>query len=215
MTFWWNEETAPEVAARVRPRTALRSRRGLLQVVLSCSGWLLVIPLLQFTQEPPLLWSAVSLPIWVAGFLFAAGVSTAVVIVACIRRSWGVAVVSLILAATGVIANTRLNSQVDYIDYQFREHRTELGALAADYRAGLLNGRITLSPDLRLLSPSGYAYADSTTLFIQMWQNWRAESGTGIAYFAEPPPEQTLISTAEGDNGHPQREVGDGWWWVS
>ncbi|MEU4421106.1 hypothetical protein AB0F81_10790 [Actinoplanes sp. NPDC024001] len=67
---------------------------------------------------------------------------------------------------------------------------------------------------MRSLSPSGFAYADRTVLFVQTWQNWRAESGTGLAYFAGPPAAGTRITTASGDFGHPQREVGDGWWGV-
>jgi hypothetical protein len=48
-----------------------------------------------------------------------------------------------------------------------------------------------------------------------MWQNWRHESGTGLAYFAAPPTDQTIVNTAEGDSGTPQREVGGGWWWIA
>ncbi|GAA0517348.1 hypothetical protein Ade02nite_84350 [Paractinoplanes deccanensis] len=211
MTFLWDEaEEAPP-----KPRVTLRSRRGLLQAALSGAGWLLVIPLLRFTQRPPLLGSWLSLPLWVAGFLLAAAVSTIAIVVACARRSWGVALASLLLAAIGVVADTRLNSQVDYVDYQYREHRTELAALAGDYRAGRLDGRLTLPPGLRSLSPSGYAYAAPTALFIQMWQNARAESGTGLAYFTTPPTARTTINTADGDTGHPQRKVGDGWWWIA
>ena len=223
MTFLWEEadrqdegeieESSPE--AHADPRTALWSRRGLLSAALSCSGWLLVIPLLRLTQSPPLLGSSFALPIWVAGFLFAAAVSITAILIACVKRSWGVALASLVLAATGVVAVTQLNSQVDIVDYQYREHRTALAELADDYRAGRLpEGHLTLPPALRSLSPSGYAYVGRTEVFVQMWQNWRHESGTGFAYFAKPPSEQTVINTAEGDSGHPQREVGDGWWWV-
>lgn len=197
-------------------RTALRSRRGLLWTVLGCSGWLLAIPLLRFTQSPPLLGSYFALPIWVAGFLLAAAVSILAILIACARRSWGIAVASLALAATGVVATTQLNSQVDIIDYQYREHRTALAELAENYRAGRLpKGQLTLPPALHSLSPSGYAYASPTEVYVQMWQNWRHESGTGLAYFADPPTDQTTVNTAEGDRGSPQREVGDGWWWVA
>jgi len=200
---------------RTKPGTALWSRRGLLLTALSCFGWLLAIPLLRLTQAPPLLGSFFSLPIWLGGFLLAAAVSTTVIVIAGMRRSWGVALASLVLGAAGVVAVTRLNSQVDYVDHQYREHRVALAELAEDYRTGRLEGEFTLPPDLRSLSPSGFAYATPTALFVQMWQNWRAESGTGLAYFSTPPTEQTMIATAAGDNGRPQREVGDGWWWVA
>ena len=65
------------------------------------------------------------------------------------------------------------------------------------------------------LCPSGFAYASRTVLFVQVWQNWRAESGTGFAYFTGPPAAGTMISTASGDLGEPLREVGDGRWWVA
>jgi hypothetical protein len=215
VTFLWDEtERAPEV--RAQPRTALRSRRGLLWVALSCSGWLLVIPLLRLTQKPPLLGSYFALPIWVAGFLLAAAISITAVLIACVKRSWGIAAAGLVLAATGVFAITQLNSQVDLIDYQYREHRTALAELAEDFRAGRLpEGTLTLPPELHSLSPSGYAYAHRTEVFVQMWQNWRHESGTGLAYFAAPPTDQTIVNTAEGDSGTPQREVGGGWWWIA
>jgi hypothetical protein len=79
----------------------------------------------------------------------------------------------------------------------------------------LPKGKLTLPPELHSLSPSGYAYAHPTEVFVQMWQNWRHESGTGLAYFADPPTDQTIVNTAEGDSGTPQREVGGGWWWIS
>lgn len=97
------------------------------------------------------------------------------------------------------------------------EHRTALAGLAEDYRAGRLpkGDLLTLPPDLRSLSPSGWAYASPTQVFVQMWPDWWHESGTGFAYFADPPTGQTMVQTAEGDTGRPQREVGDGWWWIS
>ncbi|WP_148307871.1 hypothetical protein [Actinoplanes friuliensis] len=175
-----------------------------------------MIPLLRLTQEPPLLGSSFALPIWVAGFLFAAAISITAILIAAIRRSWGVALAGLLLAATGVFATTRFNSKVDIVDYQYREHRTALAALAEDYRTGRLpKGPLTLPPSLHTLSPSGYAYAGDTAVFVQMWQNWRHESGTGLAYFADPPTDRTIVNTADGDSGHPQREVGGGWWWIS
>jgi len=145
----------------------------------------------------------------------AALVSTTAILMGCIRRSWGVALLSLALAATGIAVTTRHHSQGDYIDYQYQAHRVALTELAQDYRAGRLpEGDLTLPSELRALCPSGYAYTSPTGIFLQMWQDWRHESGTGLAYFTEPPTEQTLVNTADGDNGRPQREVGDGWWWV-
>lgn len=224
MTFSWDEtdrqkgeaseQRTPD--ARAKPRTALWSRRGLLRAALSCSGWLLVIPLLRLTQAPALIGPYLAVLIWVAGFFFAATVSIIAILSACMRRSWGVAVAGAVLAAAGVVGITRLNAQLDLIDHQYREHRAPLAELAEDFRAGRLpEGALTLPPELRSMSPSGWAYAAPGEVFVQMWQDWRHESGTGLAYFADPPGRHITISTASGDTGRPQREVGGGWWWVA
>ena len=125
-----------------------------------------------------------------------------------------VAVVTLCLAAAAFVVVSRQDSQVYPVDYRYRLHRAALAELVESYRAGRLDGGLALPADMRSLCPSGFAYASPTVLFVQLWQNWRAESGTGLAYFAEPPTEPTPITTASGDLGYPKREVGDGWWWV-
>jgi hypothetical protein len=181
------------------------SRRGLLQVALGSVGWLLAVPLLWLTQDPPIGGSFLSVPIWLAALILPALVSTAAILIAGTRRSWGVALVSLLVAAGGVAVTARQNP-FDYVDRQYRTHRTAFAELARDYRAGRLDGT---------LCRSGFAYAGPTAMFVQMWQNWRAESGTGLAYFARPSTTATTIATAEGDVGQPRREVGDGWWWVA
>ncbi|GIE89523.1 hypothetical protein [Actinoplanes regularis] len=195
--------------------TAAWSGRGLLQAVLSCAGWLLLIPAWWLAETPLLGGSFVGWWISLLAAVFAVLVSIAAILIACVRRSWGVAVVSLCLAAAAFVVVSRQDSQVYPVDYRYRLHRAALAELAKDYRAGHLNGGLTLPADMRSLCPSGVAYATPTVLFIQLWQNWRAESGTGLAYFAEPPTESTVIETAWGDQGYPQREVGDGWWWVA
>ncbi|KUL26297.1 hypothetical protein ADL15_38520 [Actinoplanes awajinensis subsp. mycoplanecinus] len=106
------------------------SRRGLLQTALSCSGWLLLVPLVWLTQDPRFGGAYLSLPIWLSALLFAALVSTTTILVACMKRSWGVALVSLALAAAGMAFTLRQSSQVDYAEYQVSSHRTELAATA-------------------------------------------------------------------------------------
>lgn len=219
MTFLWEATDGPDAdeprEVRAGRRTALRSRRGLVQVVAGAAGWVLVLPLLWLARDSSFGGSYFSLPLWFGALLLAVLVSTTAVLVAGVRRSWGVAVVSLALAAAGVVAAPRPSSPVEYVDRQYRDHRAALSALARDYRAGRLDGTLTLPAGVRDLCPSGFAYASPTALFVQMWQNWRAESGTGLAYFARPPAPGTMIQTADGDQGQPQREVGDGWWWVA
>ncbi|MEU4625350.1 hypothetical protein AB0G04_35940 [Actinoplanes sp. NPDC023801] len=219
MTFLWDsidsqeEEASPP--ARAEPGTPVWSRRGLLHIAISCAGWLLLIPLVLRAQNPSLGGFYGGVSILLAASLLASLVSITAILTACVRRSWGVALVSLVLAATAVVVATRQNSDGDYIDHRYRAHRTALAELAREYRAGRLDGKLVLPPSLRSLSPSGIAYAGPTALFVQLWQNWRAESGTGLAYFAEPPTAQTTVTTASGDFGYPRREVGDGWWWVA
>ncbi|HWS38146.1 MAG TPA: hypothetical protein VN408_36100 [Actinoplanes sp.] len=131
------------------------------------------------------------------------------------RRSRIIALAVVALAAAVVAAVIlRPGTSGDYADHRYREHRAALAALAADYRAGRLPAEPELPAGLRSLCPSGFVYAGPTALFVQLWQDWRAESGNGLAYFLEPPTDQTVIPTADGDRGRPQREVGDGWWWV-
>lgn len=214
MTFLWDsgDPPAPEPARRGTP---VWSRRGLLQIALSCAGWLLLVPQIRRAQAPLVGGFYVGVSILLVAFLLVALVSITVILTACVQRSWGVAAVSLVLTVTAIVVATRQDSHGDYVDHQYRSHRAALAALAGEYRAGRLNGRLTLPPEVRSLSPSAYAYASRDVLFVQMWQNWRAESGTGLAYFTTPPTAQTVVATAEGDFGRPQREVGDGWWWVS
>ena len=92
MTFFWDstDEESP-ATNRAEPATALRSRRGVLLVLLGSSGWLLLIPLFWLLKPPPPGGSYSSLSLWLAGFAVAALISTATILIACLRRSWGVA----------------------------------------------------------------------------------------------------------------------------
>ena len=211
MDFQWDPVDQPTEPSA----TAGWSGRGLLQAVLSCAGWPLLIPAWWLAETPLLVGSFVGEWISWLAVLFAVLVSTAAILIACVHRSWGVAVVSLCLAAAAVVVVSRHDSQVYPVDYRYRLHRAALAHLVEGYRAGRFDGELTLPADMRSLCPSGFAYASPTVLFVQLWQNWRAESGTGLAYFAEPPTEPTPITTASGDLGYPKREVGDGWWWVA
>ncbi|MFD1370877.1 hypothetical protein [Actinoplanes sichuanensis] len=211
MDFQWDPVDQPTEPSA----TAAWSGRGLLQAVLSCAGWLLLIPVWWLAETPLLVGSFVGWGIsWVA-LSFAVLVSIAAILIACVRRSFGVAVVSLSLAVAAFVIVSRHDSPAYSVDYRYRLHRAALAELAQDYRAGRLDGGLPAVPaDLRSLCPSGFAYASPTELFVQLWENWRHESGTGLAYFADPPTEKSVVNTADGDQGYPRREVGDGWWWV-
>jgi hypothetical protein len=211
MDFQWDPVDQPTEPSA----TAAWSGRGFLQTVLSCAGWLLLIPAWWLAETPLLVGSFVGWWISLLAVVFAVLVSIAAILIACMRGSWGVAVASLCLAAAAFVVVSRHDSPVYPVDYRYRLHRAALAELVEGYRAGRLDGGLTLPADMRSLCPSGFAYASPTVLFVQLWQNWRAESGTGLAYFAEPPTEPTPVTTASGDRGYPKREVGDGWWWVA
>ena len=210
MDFQWDPVDQP-----AEPATAAWSGPGLLQALLSCAGWLLLVPAWWLAETPLLNGSFAGWLISLSAASFAVLVSIAAILIACVRGSWGVAVVSLCLTVAAGVVVSRQDSQVYPVDYRYRLHRAALAELAEGYRAGRLDGELTLPADVRSLCPSGFAYASPTVLFVQLWQNWRAESGTGLAYFAEPPTGPTAITTASGDLGYPKREVGDGWWWVA
>ncbi|MFI5496455.1 hypothetical protein [Actinoplanes sp. NPDC051859] len=211
MDFPWEDDDQP-----TKPSiTAAWIRRGLWQAALSSVGWLLVIPAWWLVETPLLVGSIVGWSISLMVVLFAVLVSTTAILIACIRGAWGVAVVSLCLTAVAVVVVAQQDSQAYPVDYRYRLHRAALAELADDYQAGRLADGWALPTDIRSLCPSGFAYATPTVLFVQLWQNWRAESGTGLAYFATPSTEPTPMATASGDLGHPIRELGDGWWWVA
>lgn len=144
------------------------------------------------------------------------------------RNWWSVSVFGAlaVLAGSGLWA---LGLPQSSPDGQFRQHRNELGRLAADYRAGRLTwgeeADSALPLRLRFASIDGRAYRRCGTtdsdaepplcaLYLPAWQNWRAENGTGIAYYPREPGPDAAIMTAAGDIGVPVKELGDGWWWV-
>jgi hypothetical protein len=101
-----------------------------------------------------------------------------------------------------------------YVDSQFRLHRGDLAALAAEHRAGRLPPDARLPWRLRYLSIDGQAHRRDGALYLPVWEDWRAEQGGGFGYFPTPPGPNTIITTAAGDTGRPLRQLGDGWWWL-
>jgi hypothetical protein len=101
-----------------------------------------------------------------------------------------------------------------FVDSQVTLQRGALDDLAQRYWSGGVGDEVELGWQLRLLSYDGHAYARDGALFIPVWQDWRAKSGTGLAYFEVPPTSDAVIQTADGDAGQPKRMVAAGWWWV-
>lgn len=181
-------------------------------------GYRLLLPL--FGVLSPVTWFT----IW-AGWLWAIGAPGAVAIWLTRNRRWwqaGGIVAVAVLAGAGLYM---VGPPQRTPEGQWREHRSELARLAGDYRAGRIRGDVDLPWHLRSTSIDGKAHprcglTDPTTgrkecaLYLPAWQDWRAESGMGFAYYPATPGQYASITTADGDDGTPSRALGDGWWWV-
>ncbi|MDP9863368.1 MULTISPECIES: hypothetical protein [Streptosporangium] len=98
-----------------------------------------------------------------------------------------------------------------YVDSQFWLHRDEFAALAAAHD----NHEPLVVPWwMKYLSKDGQAWDQGDVLYLPVFEDWRAETGAGIAYLPGPPDSRMIIQTAAGDLGIPVRALGDGWWWV-
>jgi len=142
---------------------------------------------------------------------------------ALIKRAWLRAVVIVLIGVLGAVSVARAGfGRSGYWNAYNRElvaRHDDLVALAAAYDRGEIHDGSPLPRSIRKLTDDGRAHVWGATggirvLFIQRWQDWRAESGDGIAYFRTPPAPGTDVVTAEGDLGQPTRDLGDGWWVV-
>ncbi|MFI6180758.1 hypothetical protein ACIA8R_34870 [Nonomuraea sp. NPDC051191] len=105
----------------------------------------------------------------------------------------------------------RADWQTLYIDSQFWLHGDEFAALVAENE----NGRpLTVPWWMEYLSMDGQVRQQGEVLYLPVFEDWRAESGRGIAHLPAPPTPKTIVQTAAGDLGVPVRDLGDGWWWV-
>ena len=209
--------------ARTSPRTqATPAAVGVL--VLVAVGWLvlafayyLVLPF--FGVVSPVTWTVTGLCwLWVLG----APLAAAVVLTLRRARRWAAGLAALGVLAVAAPAAVRPPAPTPEI--QFRLHRGDLTALAADFRAGWLTGDVDLPWRMRFLSIDGQAHRrcgetdergrKQCALYLQMWQDWRAENGGGLAYYPDAPGPDAAIATASGDIGGPVRALGDGWWWI-
>lgn len=151
--------------------------------------------------------------VWAGCWLLAVGSSVAAVVVLLRRRAYGWAAGALVVAlGLGLVVDST-DWERTYIDTQFRLHRNQLADVAADYRAGSLAQDAALPWGLRHLSHDGRVRASEGVLYLPLWQDWRAESGLGLAYFPSAPAR--VVDTAAGDQGKPLRHLGDGWWYIA
>jgi hypothetical protein len=163
--------------------------------------------------------------IWV-GWLWVIVVPAIAAVRLAWRRAVRPAVVWSLLAVLAASALWTMGLPQRTAEGLFRQHRGDLARLASDYQAGTFGDGDVLPWRLRLLSVDGRAHrrcgsADpqagrkDCALFLLLSQNWRAESGMGLAYFPTRPAPDASIVTAEGDIGAPVREFGGGWWLVT
>jgi hypothetical protein len=136
------------------------------------------------------------------------------------KRAWlGATAVALVGVTCGLMVHA-VDWERAFIRHQVAWHRSALQDLAASYNAGSAKDGTGVPSSLGLLSSDDVVHVwsddrgDPPVLFLQTWQDWRAESGTGLAYFRSPPDAAIWVRTAEGDGGHPVRDMGDGWWWI-
>lgn len=156
---------------------------------------------------------------WVAyaGFWVLAAVTTVLAIAAAIGcKAYATAAVTGILAIAAAVAVWNANWLDIYLKSQLWLHQDSLSELAGAHQAGTLPTNTSLPWQLRYLSIDGHAHLQTGTnaLYLPMWENWRGEAGGGLVHLNDPPERDTFVATAPGGMGHPDRYLGNGWWWV-
>jgi len=115
---------------------------------------------------------------------------------------------------TGVIVAAALaipNWENAFIDSLFLLQQDRFDAIGTAYRQG---EPLPVPWWMGLLSIDGSVQAQEDGVYLPVYEDWRAETGAGIAYVPSPPDPETVFMTAAGDVGRPVRSFGDGWWWV-
>lgn len=98
-----------------------------------------------------------------------------------------------------------------YAEGQVWLHRDAFAELAADHE----HHRTLAVPGwMEYLSIDGQVRPQRDVLYLPVFEDWRAESGRGIAHIPGSDGRGTTIQTASGDLGSATRDLGDGWWWV-
>jgi hypothetical protein len=203
----------------------VRSRSRSLRVVgLTLALWLAAAGLAYLSA--PLMATS-----WWFGLLFALfalfavvalpATSLGLVIFSLAQRAWLRAAAVALVAACGAVVIYQVNWQEAFVRHQVAWHHDDLNALAAAYDRGEVREGHKLPWSLRLLSSDDVAHVwsvdrgddlEPSVLFIQTWQDWRAESGVGLAYLPAGHDTGAMVRTAEGDGGHATRALGGGWW---
>ncbi|MGW5162400.1 hypothetical protein ACWEPN_43595 [Nonomuraea wenchangensis] len=127
-------------------------------------------------------------------------------------RAYARAVVVLVVAAVVGAGVWVVDWRAVFVDGVVWAGRDAFGELAADYRGG----RPVEAPRwMAYVSVGGEVRVLDRGLYLPVLvDEWRGESGAGIAYLGLSPSAGRLVPTAEGGMGRPVRDLGDGWWWV-
>jgi hypothetical protein len=183
-------------------------------------GWLLAAGALLAARP---LFGSVSIVVWALAWTGWVGAvaGSGYAAVRCRSIRWRVA--GVVSAASAVFALLAVGPPARSPEDLYRAHRAALDRLAGDYRAGHITGDRSLPARLRFLTVDGVAHprCGSRTppvncgLFLLLDQDWRGESGAGMAYFPAPPAADRPIATAPGGVGVPVRELGGGWWLIA
>ncbi len=137
--------------------------------------------------------------------------SVAVVVTCLFLKDYGRCVAVLLLAlGAGAVVRTA-DWEPLYAEGQVWLHRDAFAELASDYD----NHRpLTVPGWMEYLSIDGRVRSQDDALYLPVFEDWRAESGRGIAYVPGSGGRGATVRTASGDLGSATRELGDGWWWV-
>ncbi|MEV4457026.1 hypothetical protein [Microbispora sp. NPDC049633] len=180
-------------------------------LTLALLGWLLLV-VACYLRLP--LGRALSLWYWLlimALLAWAAWWTFLAVMAYLSRKAYLRATVPLLV---GVIVATALaipNWENAFIDSLFLLQRDRFDAIGTAYRQG---EPLPVPWWMGLLSIDGSVQVQEDGVYLPVYEDWRAETGAGIAYVPSSPDPETVFMTAAGDVGRPVRSFGHGWWWV-
>ncbi|MEU3167278.1 hypothetical protein [Streptosporangium sp. NPDC006930] len=146
-----------------------------------------------------------------ASWLWVISRSTAVVMSYLSLRDYGRCVAALLLTlGVGAVARTA-DWEALYAESLIWSHQAAFAQLAVDHG----NHRpLTVPGWMEYLSIDGQVRPQGDTLYLPVFEDWRAETGRGVAYIPGSDGRGTTIQTASGDLGSATHDLGDGWWWV-
>ncbi|WP_329427000.1 hypothetical protein OG339_42805 [Streptosporangium sp. NBC_01495] len=146
-----------------------------------------------------------------AAWLWVISRSTAVVLTYLSLRDYGRCVAALSLAlGAGAVARTA-DWEALYAEGLVWSHRDAFAELAADHEH---HRPLTVPGWMGYLSIDGQVWPQRDVLYLPVFEDWRAESGRGIAYIPGSDGRGTTVHTASGDLGSATYDLGGGWWWV-